>query len=123
MFKGLMSFEMTRTGVQALGFYIVYFLIGLLIGGLAGTISGLVVEHDASAEARFAEGLRWGIMAVIPYVLAMGLTVVIKKKLGLGYYALCIVCACVAAYGGAFIGLMPIAFMTTRPTREAVAAE
>ncbi|MFI4919909.1 MAG: hypothetical protein ACHP65_10185 [Legionellales bacterium] len=122
MFKGLMSFAMVRTPVQALGFYIVYLLIGMLIGGLAGAIGGIVMGPSPGSSS-IEVGLKWGMLANIPYVLAIGAVIVAKKKLGLGYYVLALVGAIVAIFGGSMFGLIPAAFITTRKVRHEQPAE
>jgi hypothetical protein len=117
-----MSFAMVRTPLQALGFDIVYFLIGLLVGAFGGTLGGAVTGAAPGADS-FAVGLRWGVFFVVPYVLFMGLVIPFIKKLGLGYYVLGLVGGIVAVYGGAFIGLIPATFMTTRGKTQAPPSE
>lgn len=116
MFKNLMSFAMVRTNTQALGFYLAYSLIAILIGGIFGGI-GAVVAVPAVHQG-FAEGVRvgakWGAISVLPYILFINLAIVVKKKLGIGYYILSLVSLILAIIAGALLGLIPAAFMTTR---------
>jgi len=116
MFKGLTTFEMARSPLQAFGFYLFYFLIGILIGGLVGAMATMAMHADTQQDA-FAEGLRWGTIFAVPYTLAISLTIVVKKKLGPGYYVLALVCGVLGLAGGALLGLIPAAFMTTRQVR------
>ena len=122
MFKDLMSFATVRTPIQALGFYIVYLLIGILIGGLFGGIGGIVVNPSQAASA-LAVGAKWGQLASLPYVLILAVTIVVKKKLGLGYYVLSLTGPLLALFGGAILGLIPVAFITTRQVQQEQPAE
>lgn len=122
MFKGLTTFEMARSPLQAFGFYIFYFVIGVLIGAVVGAL-GSAVMHAETQQAAFDEGLRWGTIFAVPYVLAIALTIVVKKKLGPGYYVLAVVCGLLGLAGGALLGLIPAAFMTTRQVRMPASSE
>jgi hypothetical protein len=116
MFKDLMSFEMVRTPVQALGFYIAYLLIGILIGALLGGVGATVMGATGSNAA--AVGLQWGAISAIAYSFVIGAVIVVKKKLGLGYYALFLLGAVLAIFGGGILGLLPAAFLTTRQAQQ-----
>ncbi|HUW97477.1 MAG TPA: hypothetical protein VMV40_01355 [Acidiferrobacter sp.] len=121
MFKGLLSFGMVRTPLQAFGFYVAYLLVGVLIGALAGGLSA--VAGGTPGVSNFALGLRYGAVAGTIYVAAIGITVVAKKNLGFGYYLLALLGAIMALFGGALLGLIPVAFMTTRQAQKVLPAE
>jgi hypothetical protein len=116
---------MVRTGKQALGFYIVYSLIAMLIVGLVGMIGyvamGLAGEprtFTQSYEVGHKIGATWGIISLLPYVLFISTAIVVKKKLGIGYYVLCLVNLILTILAGPILGLMPVAFMTTRSAKR-----
>jgi hypothetical protein len=55
---------------------------------------------------------------LVSATISAGLTlaVCIKKSLGFGYYLLVILAAALAFFGGgSLLGLIPVAFLTTRP--------
>lgn len=116
MFKNLFDFSFKRSGVQALGFYIVFLLIGVLIGGLLGGIAGLF-----SADSSFEAGYRIGWISAIIYNFAMAAIVIVKKKEqnNVALWLLAILAAGLGYLGGTLLGMIPVAYLTTRPVKGA----
>ena len=56
MFQEIMNFSYQRTALQALGWYLMYLLIGLVIGLVTGYVAGIAAKD-------FAEGFNIGKMA------------------------------------------------------------
>ena len=74
-----MNFKYKRTGVQAIGFYIVYFIIGVL---LAGVISWLLqAGSDRDFQTAYNIGVRIGVYVAIVYCTLLSLVILIAKKL------------------------------------------
>ena len=79
MFKDLLKFEVKRTFVQAIGFYLFYFILG---GLLAAIISGLVqFQSGADYQTQYNIGLKIGSFFAIIYCPMLSLIILIKKKL------------------------------------------
>ena len=79
MFKELMNFKYKRTGVQALGFYIVFLLIGALLGGV---VSGLLqTGSNADFQTQYNIGIKIGSYVAIIYCTILSLIMLIAKKL------------------------------------------
>jgi hypothetical protein len=116
MFLGLTDFSRKRSALEALGFYIVYFLLGLMLGAIAGGIGALLV---GGKEAATATGLRWGAAAAPVFTLLLGGAVCVRKSLPVGYYFVVALGALLALFAGNLLGLIPVAFLTTRPVRPA----
>ena len=47
MFRNLMNYPYKRTPLEAIGFYLAYFVALLLLGGIAGALAGLVSGPDS----------------------------------------------------------------------------
>ena len=105
MFKHLLDLSYKRTGVQALGFYIAYFIVLLLIITLLGGIF----------TSDFDEGFRFGAASVVSasFILAF-LTLYNKRRINhLGYFLLAASAGIIALFIGLPGGLIPVAYLTT----------
>ena len=122
MFSNLTAFAMVRTGKQALGFYIVYLVIAIIVGGIAGGLGGLITSA-AQEPVDMQVGVKWGAAAAVVYVILIGMIIVIRKKLGIGYVILALVGGLLALVGGGVLGLIPAALMTTRPEPITIATD
>lgn len=79
MFKELMNFKYKRTGTQALGFYIVFFIICVLLGGV---ISGLIQSNSsADFQTQYNIGIKIGFYVALIYSSLLSLIIIIIKKL------------------------------------------
>lgn len=119
MFSHLFDLGFKRTGLQALGFYIVYLIIVILATGLiAGILSPI------SGATSFEEGLAFGQKVGLGIVLALcvGLSVAVlhgKKQLAhAGYLLLVLASGFLAVIGGGVLGLIPAAYLTTLPIKQ-----
>jgi len=112
MFAELMNFSYQRTGLQALGWYLIYFLIGIVIGFVSGRMVDFVVTDP---EQAFKIGIVVGQFSAIPYHILIGtLLVWNRQKNGLNIMLLLggIVLSIIL---GALGGMIPFAVLTTRP--------
>lgn len=107
MFEQLTNLKSVRSNTNALGFYLAYLFLGLLLGGLAGALTELMPEWDYNTS------LLAGNVIAVAFVLAICLKISHIKKLGLMYYALSILAAILAVYGGCLLGLIPASYMST----------
>ncbi len=112
MFNKLMNFGHERTAPEAVGFYIAYFAIFLIIAGIIGGLSTLT---GGTNEEIIERASRFGIVAVTILTLSLAFSVIIKKQLINDFSALAlgILAGFCAMLGGALLGLLPVAFLTT----------
>lgn len=111
MFKGLFAYEKQRSGREAVGFYLFYWVLGVVI-----VTAGLFMGGGGSFQEGFAENLWIG-----PYFFAMVLCLtlaflVLGKKNKLRNPRLVIVALLSGAGAfllGALMGLIPVAYLTT----------
>ena len=104
MFDDLFSFNKERLPLQALGFYIVFLIIGAVLGGVVGLIFGKDFESALFAGQVFAP-----IYSLILGYLALSQ----KDQLSSVYAALLLVIAILAIFSGALGGLIPVAYLST----------
>ena len=121
MFKNLTNFLYTRNWKEAIGFYLAYFLVGLILGGILGGIGGAlaVIQSGATIFGDASNtGSLVGAMGGVVYSLAIAVLLLIQKKLykNFGYVILALLSGILAAFGGALLGLIIPAFLTTRGT-------
>lgn len=111
MFKNLTDFSYKRTNKEAFGFYLAYFLLLVLIGFLIGAVIGIV-----STENAFQLGLRAGQVFAIIFTVGLSFMVLSKKKLlnKFGYILLALLAGVLAIFGGALLGLIPVAYLTKK---------
>jgi len=112
MFKNLTRFGYQRSTKEVFGFYLAYLVLIIIVGAvLAGTL-GVAMQNNT-----FDFGLRVGnVMAVI---VSSGVSFLIlkeKKLLGrFGFILLALLAGLLALYVGGLGGLIPAAYLTTRP--------
>lgn len=109
MFDKVFELKFFRTPSQAIGFYITHFIFVICIAFSIGVIVGRVFPNFS-----WDSGVTLGTIFSSIYVFIIGIKIVSLKKLSSSYYFLVIFSACLAIFGGALLGLIPTAFMTTR---------
>jgi hypothetical protein len=116
MFKHLTDFAYKRSFKEAIGFYLAYLFLIILLAALLGGLMGLI----AGQEDSFEFGLRVG--NIVAIVVTMGISLLILRKKGFlgnfGYIILIILSGLLAFFGGGLLGLIPVAFLTTRDGQE-----
>jgi hypothetical protein len=112
MFGHLTDFGYRRTFVEAIGFYLAYLVTGMIFSGILGMVAGLV-----NASFGFDGGLTLGATVAIgicPVLVFMILRA--KGLLGhLGFLLVGVLSVAGAIVGGLLLGLVFVAFLTTRP--------
>ena len=111
MFTELFVFGKQRSGREAAGFYLLYWLLGVVV-----TSAGLFVGGGWSIQEGFAEDLWIG-----PYFFAMVFSLMLaflvlgsKNKLRSSWLVILALLSGVGAYLlGALVGLIPVAYLTT----------
>ncbi len=116
MFKNLFNLSVKRSGMQVFGFYIVYSILGAFIAGL---ICGLVVMFLYPEATTFEEGARLGalygpVMAIL-YGVIISIAIISAKGIFNSFRAVMLVIFAVPLLylGGASLGMIPVAFLTS----------
>ena len=122
MFSKMFDLSVKRTPLQALGFYIVYFLIGILIA-IFGLFASGMIGCLFNLEACTAEPVEYGhkIGLVAGFVIALLYDIVIASVLlsvkrlwtNAGALVLFLISMPLSIIGGIFIALIPITVLTT----------
>lgn len=112
MFMKLTELGFKRTPTQAVGFYIVYLILIVVLAGLSGGVVSLVAGKADDIEFGAAVGL----LIAVAMCLGLGYQVLTKRRLtGQMLYILLVLLGGVLAYvGGGILGLIPVAYLTTR---------
>ncbi len=111
MFQHLFQLEKKRTRKQAIGFYIAYFFLSIVFGMLGALIFVPFID------AGFESGLHIGEIMVTIFCLVLSTGILFAKRLAgnpLYWLAVLGIGVC-ATLGGAILGLIPIAYLTTKP--------
>src|SRR5689334_567476 len=124
MFRHLTDFGYQRTPLEAIGFYLTYFVLGVIASGALGAVFAV-----GSGANGFDEGMQAGLMVgpVFAVVLTAALSFVVLRAKGLlghvGYLLVGLVGVAGAVVAGMLLGLVVVAFLTTRPAGTSVDAE
>ncbi len=118
MFKNLMVFSYKRNWKEAIGFYIVFILICLVLGGIGGALS-YNGSSTANAQQTYEQGVHVGTWIALIYCLVIAGILVNTKKLytNFGYILLVIATGILSVFGGALLGLIIPAIITTRANK------
>lgn len=115
MFYGLTTFKLKRTPVQGVGFYFAYLVLVALAGGVVGGVLGAFTPLE-NFENAFQTGTRYGAGVAAIFVIALG-TIILKAKKrfnDLKSIGFVLLSALLILLGGAVLGLIPIAYLTTK---------
>lgn len=119
MFSNLLDLAYTRSWVQAIGFYIVFFIAGLVISAiLAGATTGLagVFVGPLSFDEGFAMGKKVGIVAAILWAWGLSGAILKAKRLhnNILYLTIAFLSGPLAVLSGGLGAMIPVAYLTTR---------
>ncbi len=114
MFKELFNFSFRRNALQALGWYLSFFLLASIAGGIAGGIVGFLLR----TEAGFHNIIKWsedaGLIASLFMEIVLGYMLVKSRELRFLNILLVLIGALLSLLIGALGGLIPLAYLTTR---------
>jgi hypothetical protein len=116
MFDHLTQLNKVRTPKEAIGFYIVYLLGFFAVGASMGLIANAALSGDSEAIQGYIT-----LVNVVVVVIVSGLATFIwhKKQLNdIIDHAAVIATALLTLFGTIILGLIPVAFLTTRQKRE-----
>jgi len=113
MFRHLTDFSYRRTIRDAVGFYLAYFGLIVIGGFLVGALAGVVM---GGGDSVYEIAVRIGTLFAIIVCVVLSFTILQKKRLmgNLGYVAVAVSSGILAIFGGALLGLVPAAFLSTR---------
>jgi hypothetical protein len=120
MFSEAMNFSFRRNWLQAIGFYLIYLLIGVLLfatlGAILGKILGLMGHSDSEI---FDVSNISGQFATIPYQLLLAVLLLRKRRKEPVNFVLTIVSVLLSLIAGSIGGLIPVAILSMRPVEKA----
>ncbi len=126
MFKNIANFSYRRNGKEAFGFYLAYLFFTMLLGGLAGGIYE-IIHRSSIRSLNFKEGFVEGFKAGIPighlasvlFLIVLSIIILKQKRLlrHYGFLVLAIGSGIATILIGSIVGLIPLAFLTTRENK------
>lgn len=114
MFRQMFNFGFQRTALQALGWYLFFFLVAVLLGMVAGIVAyslGYVSADDFVGSMRIGER----VAPVLPMM--VGVVLLLEKPFTPTSVIVTLVAFALAFLFGWFGAGIPLAFLTTRPSR------
>ena len=115
MFGRLSDFGHQRSAVQAIGFYLAYLVAGIVFLAVLGGVAGAIIPGFG-----FDGGLTLGTIGAV--IISPVLSLLVMRAKGLlghiGFLLLAVLSGGAAAIGGLILGLMFVAFLTTRPSQS-----
>ena len=115
MFRRLTDLGYQRSLVEAIGFYLVYLILGIVVAAALGAVAGPLAV--ASGGSDFDGGMLVGTIFAIIACPVLSFAVLVKKGLlgHVGYVLVAVLSVAGAAVAGLIVGLIFVAFLTTRP--------
>lgn len=126
MFKSLFDFSYKRNFIEAVGFYIAYFVFAVILAFCAGLVGGgiarIITQGDPIA-GRELGGLIGGIFGFVSEVLLcliVSIIIAVKKKLKDFWSILLIILSFIftTLAGGFFTGLIPCAILSAKKSQN-----
>ena len=118
MFSQLTDLGFKRSALQATGFYLAYFFLGMLIGLLVGLFLGVLGLWDLN-DGNTGEQI--GASFAIPYCVAVAIGIGVKKGIVLEFKMLVLyaITGILAVFLGLLLGLVIPAYLTTLDSAKA----
>lgn len=109
MFKNLTDFTYKRSASEAFGFYLAYLFLGLIIAFMIGALIS-VAGFDNIDEVRV------GAVFAVLFTIFLSVVMLYKKEgfNSFGHIVLAVLAAILSVFGGFILGLIPLAYLTTR---------
>jgi CDP-diglyceride synthetase len=117
IFYDLMNFSFRRNWKQAIAWYVVFFVIGVVLGAIAGGIIGVILGASGNQASILPTATAAGQIVVIPYVVLIGAALVYYRAKDIINIVLVLAGILLAIFFGALGGLIPMAYLVTRPTQ------
>jgi hypothetical protein len=112
MFDKLSDFSYRRTSTEAVGFYLAYLVLTIILSIAASLLLAPAFRVDG-----FVSGYRIGNFMAIVVSLVLAFTILHRKQLldNMGLILVAVLAGVLAYFGGGLLGLIPVAYLTTRP--------
>ena len=116
LFKNLFNLSVKRSGMEIFGFYLFYSILGAFAAGL---ICGIIIAFLHPEAKTFADGARlgaiYGPVCAILYGVIISLAIISAKGIFTSFKAvlLTIIEVPLLFFGGASLGMIPVAFLTS----------
>lgn len=116
MFSNLADFSQVRSTKQALGFYLAYLVLGFILGAVAGALGSTLFAKGGSVSEVYEAAVKSGLVVAIAYPIVVSFMIVKAKKLtkNFTYILLTVLAGVLGYFGGALLGLIPAAYLSTR---------
>jgi hypothetical protein len=122
MFTQLTNFSYKRNKKEAFGFYLAYFFLALIIGACTGAMLN-VTSTPMTFQEGFDAGMNSSVLSIVTMLYVAIISVLVLVKRGLQHKFLYIVLVGIACFlsifGGALLGLIIPAVMTTKEVHGA----
>ena len=117
MFKNLLDFNYKRTPLEAIGFYIIFWILGFIIGALLGGLNALIFNLDIATAS--SQGIKIGAISSVIYSLALSIIIIVNKRINdIKAILLLLLSGIGALFMGCLLGLIPVAILTTFASYE-----
>jgi hypothetical protein len=117
-----MNFSYQRTALQAVGWYLVFSLMGILLGAIAGGILAIGIASFAQGaptddELRYLSGF-FGKVTIILYQIVLAVALLRRRSKAVLNILLALLAVLLSVALGPLGGLIPVAVLTTRPIQK-----
>lgn len=116
MFANLTNFSYKRTAKEAIVFYLAYLVLGFILGAVAGALGAVILAKGGSETEVYSAAAQSGMVVAILYPMVISFLILKGKNLtsNFGYILLAVAAGILGYFGGALLGLIPAAFLTTK---------
>jgi len=112
MFAEIMNFSYRRNWLQAVGWYLMFLVIGIVLGAVVGRMAGIATTSFAEG---FDIGNKAGQLSAIPYHIVLATLLLWQRPKDATNILLALAGVAISALLGALGGLIPLAVVATRP--------
>lgn len=118
MFERVFDLGFGRRPSQAFGFYLIHFIVGLISTVAIVVVVGLLFGMPQTQSESYRLGARVGAVVAVCYSLLLSAGVARDRKLPRSAKTIIpiILGGLLAAVGGLLLGLIPAAFLSSRPS-------
>jgi len=112
MFKNLTNFGYQRSAKEAFGFYLAYLVLVMIVSGVLGGTLEVVMQNNT-----LDFGFRMGIVIAVIFSSGISFLILKEKRLlgNFGFILLALLSGLLTLFSGCLGGLIPAAYLTTRP--------
>lgn len=121
MFKKLTDLSFQRNWKQAIAFYVVMLFTLFVVASVLGVLSAIII--GGSEGEMLVISKKAGLLTSFVFSTGLAVLIVAKKSLeGVLDYFCVLLTALLSVLIGGIVSIIPVAYLTTRPTRKATTA-